>query len=114
MKPREMPWGEEREQIHYMHVNGMTNKWEETHTYGGKLSENITQAVSRDILADAILRCESAGYPVILHVHDEIVSELPTGHGDLARFTQLMAEIPQWATGLPIAVEGWRGKRYRK
>jgi DNA polymerase len=108
------PWGEEREQIHYMHVNGMTNKWEETHTYGGKLSENITQAVSRDVLADAILRCESAGYPVILHVHDEIVAELPEGRGDLAHFTKLMGEVPQWATGLPIAVEGWRGKRYRK
>ena len=119
LKPIMTPWGEDKEQIHYMSVDGKTRKWQETHTYGGKLAENVTQAVSRDILADAMLRVEAHGYPIVMHVHDEIVAEVihAPEHGhtyDLKPFETLIAQVPAWASGLPIAVEGWKGKRYRK
>jgi DNA polymerase len=99
-----------------MSVDGKTKKWQETHTYGGKLAENVTQAVSRDILADAMLRVESHGYPIVMHVHDEIVAEvaIDAPNTDLPLFEKLVAQVPAWAFGLPIAVEGWRGLRYRK
>lgn len=116
LKPITTPWGEEKEQIHYMSVDGKTKKWQETHTYGGKLAENVTQAVSRDILADAMLRVEAHGYPIVMHVHDEIVSEVSNAapNTDLSLFEAIIAQVPAWAAGLPIAVEGWRGRRYRK
>jgi len=110
------PWGEEKEQIHYMSVDGKTRKWQETHTYGGKLAENVTQAVSRDILADAMLRVEKHGFPIVMHVHDEIVAEVSNAapNTDLSLFEAIIAQVPAWAAGLPIAVEGWRGRRYSK
>ena len=109
------PWGEEKEQIHYMSVDGKTRKWQETHTYGGKLAENVTQAVSRDILADAMLRVEKHGFPIVMHVHDEIVVEVEEfRRWDLSLFEAHVMQVPSWAAGLPIAVEGWRGRRYRK
>lgn len=116
LKMTETPWGELREQVHYMHVDGLTNKWEETHTYGGKLAENITQAVARDVLADALVRLDRIGYHPCLHVHDEVViEEVETSGADyLNDVLKLMSEVPSWATGLPIAVEGWAGRRYRK
>ena len=119
LKPIMTPWGEDKEQVHYMSVDGKTKKWQETHTYGGKLAENVTQAVSRDILADAMLRVEAHGYPIVMHVHDEIVAEVihdPEHRHtyDLKPFETLVAQVPAWAFGLPIAVEGWKGKRYRK
>ena len=116
LKPIPTPWGEDKEQIHYMSVDGKTKKWQETHTYGGKLAENVTQAVSRDILADAMLRVEAHGHPIVMHVHDEIVAEVSDVQpaGLLTVFEEIIARVPQWASGLPIAVEGWKGKRYRK
>jgi DNA polymerase len=116
LKPIMTPWGEEKEQIHYMSVDGKTRKWQETHTYGGKLAENVTQAVSRDILADAMLRVEKHGFPIVMHVHDEIVAEVSNAapNTDLSLFEAIIAQVPAWAAGLPIAVEGWKGKRYRK
>lgn len=116
LKMTETPWGELREQVHYMHVDGLTNKWEETHTYGGKVCENITQAVARDVLADALVRLDRIGYHPCLHVHDEVViEEVETSGADyLNDVLKLMSEVPSWATGLPIAVEGWAGRRYRK
>jgi DNA polymerase bacteriophage-type len=83
-------------------------------TYGGKLSENITQAVARDLLAEAMVRVDIAGFKTVLHVHDEIVAEVAKGAKVSGQFEQLMAEVPAWAEGLPIAVEGWTGRRFQK
>lgn len=107
----ESEWGPKKE-IHYKSVDTYSRQWGNSTTYGGKLVENITQAVARDVLADAIVRLDAAGWNIILHVHDEIVSEMTAG--DLTAYCALMKQSPVWAQGLPIAVEGWTGHRYRK
>ena len=100
--------------ISYMHWRN--KRWVRTKTYGGKLCENIVQAVSRDILAAALLRCERAGFPVVLHVHDEIVAETLRSQNSKSHddFLQLMATNPEWAAGLPLKAEGFQGVRYEK
>lgn len=117
---KEMPWTDDdgrpvrKQVVAYKGVNSYTRKWETIYTYGGKLAENITQAVARDVMAEAMVRVEAAGYPVILTVHDEIVSEAPSDFGSLAEFERLMTVLPDWATGLPVAVGGFKAERYRK
>ena len=75
-------------------------------TFGGKLAENATQAIARDILAHALLTLEKNGYPVIFHVHDEAVIEKPTGQGSLEEACRLMAIAPDWAEDLPLRADG--------
>jgi DNA polymerase len=71
--------------------------------------------LSRDILAEAMTRLDAEGYHIVLHVHDEIVAEVDAHKNwDLTLFEIYMKRVPVWAAGLPIAVEGWKGKRYRK
>lgn len=90
-------------------------KWGEISTYGGKLFENVVQAIARDILAFGMLSLDAAGYPIVLHVHDENVAEVLEGTGDMGEFERIMSIMPDWATGWPIkAIGGWRGKRFRK
>lgn len=89
--------------------------WVRLETYGGKLTENVVQATARDILAFAIVNVERAQYPVVLHVHDEIVSEVPENFGSIQEFESLMSIMPSWASNWPLKVSGgWRGKRYGK
>ena len=89
--------------------------WVRMDTYSGKIFENVCQAVARDILAHAIVNLERANYPVVLHVHDEIVSEVPENYGSIAEFEEIMSTMPDWAKGWPLkASGGWRAKRYGK
>jgi len=89
-------------------------QWKSVGTYGGKLVENAVQATSRELLVPAMLRVEKYGYPIILSVYDEIVSEVPIGHGSQEEFTEIMSELPRWAEGWPVSVDAWEGDRYRK
>lgn len=85
-------------------------------TYGGKLTENIVQAISRDILAAALLRlADHGGYPVVLHVHDSIVAEVPEGTGNVDEFCAIMAQPPAWMgeNPVPLAVEGYRARHFK-
>ena len=111
---RETPWRELREAVHYKAVDDVSRKWKETSTYGGKLSENVTQAMCRDVLAHSIVRCEESGIPLVMHVHDELVAEVPCGALALPRYAALCSEAPAWAAGLPVVAKGWVGERYRK
>jgi hypothetical protein len=80
--------------------------------YGGLWTENIVSGIARDLLAAAMTRLEAAGYPVVLHVHDEIVCELPDGEGSLEEFKYLVEQVPEWAAGLPIASKVRNGPRF--
>lgn len=97
-----------RAQVTYLHKGESRRA-----TFGGCTVENLTQAICRDLLADALVRLEAAGLPVALHVHDEAVCEVER-EADLARVEAIMGEAPAWAAGLPIKVEGHVGRRYGK
>lgn len=108
------PWGRIVHKLTFMGMNAVTHNWERQTTYGGKLTENIVQAIARDILAEAMLTVEAHGYPIVMHIHDEIVAEVHKQEGDLEEFCNLMAVSPPWLSGCPIKADGWRGERYRK
>jgi len=82
--------------------------------YGGIWTENIVSGIARDLLAEAMLRVEAAGYRIVLHVHDELVCEVPETFGSTEEFVRLMTRRPAWALDLPIAASAWSGPRYCK
>ncbi|MDP7318211.1 MAG: DNA polymerase, partial [SAR324 cluster bacterium] len=108
-------WGELRPQLTHMHQNSVTQRWERTPTYGGRLVENITQAVARDLLVAAMFRLEHYSFRICAHIHDEVVA-VPTFQmsNPVRRMEELMIKTPPWAEGLPVAAEAWKGKRYLK
>lgn len=115
VREKETPWGEMRPQLTYMGVGKHAHAWGRQATYGGMLVENITQAVARDVMAEAMVRLEASKvYAVVLSVHDEILAEAPLGAGTVKEFEALMTASPDWAEGLPIKVEGFVTQRYRK
>lgn len=83
-------------------------------TYGGKLVENIVQATARDILAEALMRLEKEGYPIVFHVHDEAVAEVAEGIHSIEEMNRIMSVVPEWAEGLPLSAEGFETKFYMK
>lgn len=106
---------EYRERIRYMGENQTTRQWGKQYTYGGKLAENVTQALCRDLLANALVTVENAGWPIVLHVHDELVTEVPnTTEYTVAELARMMCDLPAWAAGFPLAAEGAELMRYAK
>lgn len=102
-------------QISYMGTNQYSRKWSRILTYSGKLAENITQAVARDVMASAIPKAEDAGYLVVLSVHDELLTETPdTDEYSADGLARIMATNPEWAPDLPLAAAGFEAYRYRK
>ena len=102
-----------REGITYEGV-GESKKWTRIETYGPKMVENIVQAVSRDILAEAMLRLEKAGFDIVMHVHDEVVLEVPEGVSSVEEVNELMAVNPSWTMGLPLKAAGFESAFYKK
>jgi DNA polymerase len=112
---KKLPWGDTAATLVYMSVDPLTKRWVSTDTYGGKLAENVTQAVARDLMAEAMVAAdEDPLYSLLLSVHDELICEVDEGEGSVEEFERLMSRSPAWADGCPVAAEGWRGKRYRK
>lgn len=109
----ETPWGEKRDGLTYMAEDSISHKWERQKLYGGLLTENVTQAVARDILAEAMLNLDAEGFPIVMHVHDEIISEL-SHESELSKMKEIVERVPSWAHGLPIECELDSGVRYRK
>lgn len=107
------PWGEIKDQITSMSMDTVAG-WSRNKVWYGTLIENAVQATSRCLLSDAMFRAESAGYPIVMHSHDEIVAEIPKKWGSLDELSALMSKSQSWADGLPIESKGWRGSRYRK
>ena len=84
------------------------------HMYGGAWAENVTSAVARDLLVEAMKRLRAAGYKLVLHTHDEIVAEMPIGEGSVEEFKRLLIEVPAWAQGLPVAAKVFECNRFKK
>lgn len=119
LHPDRTPWGKDVLKITFMGWNSDSTKgpigWMRRETYGGKLCENVVQATANDIMRHVMPPLERAGYPIVLHVHDEIISEMPKGRGSIEEFERIMATLPGWCGQWPIkAAGGWRGRRYRK
>ena len=95
-------------------TNSFTRKFEQTGLYSGLFAENLCQSFCRDLLAEAMLKLDAAGYKIVLHVHDEIVAEVPDGFGSFEEFKRIMCELPEWATGFPQKAAGDVTVRYKK
>lgn len=93
---------------------GENKKWTRIDTYGPKLVENIVQAVARDILAEAMLRLDNAGFHIVMHVHDEVVLEVPYGVSSVEEVCRIMTKVPLWVEGLPLNAEGYECAYYKK
>lgn len=102
-------------QISYMGVNQYSRQWQRLKTYGGKLFENVCQAVARDVMAHNMPAIEAAGYQIVLTVHDEVITEAPDSpEFNAEHLGQLLAATPDWAAGMPLAAGGFEANRYRK
>lgn len=107
-------WGTDRFVLYYWTTDSKTKQWVNRASYGGLLTENVVQAISRDCMAIAMKRVEDSGYEVLLTVHDEVLCERAKGVGTLKEFKDLMSARPDWGLDIPLKVGGWVDERYRK
>lgn len=112
-KPNLKPSETGKLQLTYMGVDQNTKKWAEIATYGGKLTENIVQAIARDCLAISMLKAYNAGFQIVMHIHDEMVVDCPKDR-KLEELTSLMAEPIPWAPGLLLRGDGFETEFYKK
>ncbi|WP_179107348.1 DNA polymerase [Sediminibacillus massiliensis] len=103
-----------KEAVHYRGLNQTTKKWEKISTYGGKMTENIVQAIARDCLAVTLKRLAEAGYQTVMHVHDEAVLDVPKEHADLEKVERIMSQPIDWAPGLNLNADGFTANYYMK
>lgn len=104
-----------REAIHFRGVDQKTKKWEMISTYGGKLTENIVQAVARDLLANSLMNLYREGFEIDFHIHDEVIMEVPEDSGrTLEEAVGIMCRLPGWAEGLPLSADGFESRYYKK
>ena len=111
-KPRIMPNEYGRDSLTYAGV-GTAKRWERIESYGPKIVENLTQALCRDLLAEAMQRLDDAGFKIVMHVHDEAVIEAPMD-ADLNRVCEIMSQTPSWAPGLVLSAAGYTCPFYKK
>lgn len=104
------------ESLSYVGQNQTTKKWERIPTYGGKLTENLVQAIARDLLSNGLKNLVDNGYRALFHIHDEIISEIPKNDTrfNLENAIKLMCKVPDWAEGLPLNADGFISKYYKK
>lgn len=108
-------YSEPQKTIEFMAPNSKTKKWNLERSWGGTLTENIVQAVARDLMVNAFINLSKAGYKGLFQVHDEIITEILRGAGRLSDFIKIMCTKPTWADdALPLDAKGWIGDRYRK
>ena len=100
------------ESLHYYGAN--TGNWCELETYGGKITENVVQAIARDCLAAAMKNIEAAGYQIVMHIHDEVILDAPADRADLDTVCKLMCQPIPWAEGLLLNADGFVGDYYKK
>lgn len=111
-----MPWDDTDIRLAWTYQVMKMGQWKTVDAYGGLLTENVVQALARDLLVCAMFKCEANGLPVVLTVHDEVVTEPETVNADELAFKQIMCDSPPWARELkiPVATETWIGDRYKK
>jgi DNA polymerase len=100
--------------VQFLGLDKSKKKLQTEFTHGGVLTENITQAVARDLMMLGLLRLEKARYRVLLSVYDEGVCEKAKGEGTIEEFVKILCELPPWGAGLTVEAKGWVGPRYRK
>jgi len=102
--------------LEYMGIDTYSRKWKYLNTYGGKITENLAQAIARDLLTDSMLRLDKAGFSICLHVHDEVAAEVPITNAEeqLENMCSIMSDGPDWALGLPLGADGYTSTFYKK
>jgi len=95
-------------------MDQIKKKWEKQRTYGGRLVENLVQAIARDCLAESLMRLDAEEYDIVMHVHDEVVLDVPIGTGSVDHVTEIMSRPIDWAPGLPLKAAGFECSFYQK
>jgi DNA polymerase len=98
----------------YEGIDQTTKQWTLQETYGGKLVENLVQAIARDLLCVGMLRLDKAGYPIVFHVHDENIAEMPEGKGSVKEMCEIMSMPVSWAPDMPLSADGYETPYYLK